>query len=142
MISFKNSKENSLGIPLPKGIVRVFKEDLEDGSLEFIGEDNIDHTPKDELIKLGTGTAFDIVSNKVSSSKTSNKDGSYSANLTLTISNKKDIAAEVVVKFNNYYGDNLKILMAGETKLNKISSNEYRWSKILQANEVWNVSWL
>ena len=36
-----------MGMPLPKGIVRVFKEDSADGSLEFIGEDSIDHTPKD-----------------------------------------------------------------------------------------------
>ena len=46
-IRFVNSKANGLGIPFPKGIVRVFKEDESDGSLEFIGEDRIDHTPRD-----------------------------------------------------------------------------------------------
>ncbi len=49
MLNFNNSKENNLGIPLPKGTVRVFKEDSE-GKLQFIGEDSIDHTPKDEDI--------------------------------------------------------------------------------------------
>ncbi|MBN2251704.1 MAG: DUF4139 domain-containing protein [Candidatus Altiarchaeota archaeon] len=60
MLNFENSPENNLGIPLPKGTVRVFKEDSE-GKLQFIGEDSIDHTPKDETIRLLTGRAFDIV---------------------------------------------------------------------------------
>lgn len=40
--------------------MRVFKTDKADGSLEFIGEDSIDHTPKDEKVKIATGNAFDI----------------------------------------------------------------------------------
>ncbi|MBU2530756.1 MAG: DUF4139 domain-containing protein, partial [Elusimicrobia bacterium] len=48
-IEFKNSKENGLGIPLPKGKIRVYKEDS-DKSMQFIGEDAIDHTPKDETL--------------------------------------------------------------------------------------------
>lgn len=60
MLNFDNSKENNLGIPLPKGLVRVFKKDSE-GKLQFIGEDSIDHTPKDESIRLFIGQAFDIV---------------------------------------------------------------------------------
>jgi hypothetical protein len=57
---FQNKEEGGLGIPLPKGKVRVFKRDT-DGSLEFIGEDRIDHTPKDEKVELQVGKAFDIV---------------------------------------------------------------------------------
>lgn len=59
MLNFKNSKENNLGIPLPAGIIRVFKKDSE-GKLQFVGEDSIDHTPKDETIRLFVGQAFDI----------------------------------------------------------------------------------
>ena len=44
--------------------MRVFKEDEADGSIEFIGEDSIDHTPKDEKITLNTGNAFDIAADK------------------------------------------------------------------------------
>lgn len=65
-LRFLNSNANGLGIPFPKGIFRVFKTDEADGSLEFIGEDNIDHTSKDENITLNTGKAFDIVANKYS----------------------------------------------------------------------------
>lgn len=60
-IEFKNSKANKLGIPLPAGKVRVYKEDPDDKALEFIGEERIDHTPKDEELSLRIGNAFDIV---------------------------------------------------------------------------------
>jgi hypothetical protein len=56
---FENKKANGLGIALPKGKVRVFKKDTDD-SLEFVGEDLIDHTPKDEKLSLYIGDAFDI----------------------------------------------------------------------------------
>jgi hypothetical protein len=59
-LEIKNSKENRLGIPLPKGKVRVYKADRS-GSQQFIGEDWIDHTPKDEKVKIKMGNAFDVV---------------------------------------------------------------------------------
>jgi len=60
-VEFKNAKTSHLGMPLPKGKVRVYKRDPADGDLEFVGEDEIDHTPKDEELKLYVGDAFDIV---------------------------------------------------------------------------------
>lgn len=63
MQQFKNSKENSLGIPLPKGRVRFYRRD-EDGQLEFTGENQIDHTPADETIRLYTGNAFDVTGDR------------------------------------------------------------------------------
>jgi hypothetical protein len=59
-LEIANKKENRLGLPLPKGIVRVYKAD-ESGSLQFVGEDRIDHTPKDEKVKIKMGEAFDVV---------------------------------------------------------------------------------
>lgn len=59
VIEMKNSENNGLGMPLPEGRVRLFKAD-DDGSLILLGEDNIDHTPKDETLKLKVGFAFDI----------------------------------------------------------------------------------
>lgn len=59
-IEVQNSEKNQLGIPLPKGKVRVYKRDT-DGALQFIGEDMIDHTPRDETIRLYIGDAFDVV---------------------------------------------------------------------------------
>ncbi|MFH1622026.1 MAG: DUF4139 domain-containing protein [Candidatus Omnitrophota bacterium] len=60
-LEFLNKEENRLGIPLPEGRIRVYKKDEADGSLEFVGEDKIDHTPKDEKVLIKLGSAFDIV---------------------------------------------------------------------------------
>jgi hypothetical protein len=60
-IEFENTEENKLSIALPKGKVRVFKKDPADENLEFVGEDEIDHTPRKEKLTLYIGNAFDIV---------------------------------------------------------------------------------
>ena len=59
MLEFKNSKENGLGMPLPRGEVKMYRRDR-DARNEFIGEDRIDHTPKDEMVRLKLGNAFDL----------------------------------------------------------------------------------
>jgi hypothetical protein len=63
-VTFKNEEKAGLGIPLPKGKVRVYKRD-DDGKEQFIGEDQIDHTPKDEELKLYLGNAFDLIGERV-----------------------------------------------------------------------------
>jgi hypothetical protein len=60
MREFTNSEANHLGIPLPKGRLRFYRRDA-DGQMEFTGENTIDHTPRDEMIRVATGDAFDIV---------------------------------------------------------------------------------
>jgi len=60
MREFKNSESNNLGIPLPKGRIRFYRRD-DDGQLEFTGENTIDHTPRDETVRVYTGNAFDLV---------------------------------------------------------------------------------
>ena len=60
MEEFKNSEANHLGIALPKGKLRFYRRDT-DGHLEFVGENVIDHTPKDETIRIFTGNSFDVV---------------------------------------------------------------------------------
>jgi hypothetical protein len=64
MLEVKNSKEQNLGMPLPKGRIRVQKADHE-GSVQLIGEDRIDHTPQDEKVRLYLGNAFDIIGERV-----------------------------------------------------------------------------
>jgi len=59
-LNITNSKENGLGMPLPRGVVRAYKADS-DGQLQFLGEDSIDHTPKDEKLRINVGNAFDII---------------------------------------------------------------------------------
>ncbi|WP_031387163.1 DUF4139 domain-containing protein [Desulfonatronum thiodismutans] len=58
-LTFKNAEANGLGLPLPKGIVRAYQESRDDSTL-FIGEDRIDHTPRDADVELRMGQAFDV----------------------------------------------------------------------------------
>ena len=62
-LELDNTEKNGLGMPLPRGVVRLYKKDSS-GSLQFIGEDRISHTPKDEKITLKVGDAFDIVADR------------------------------------------------------------------------------
>lgn len=63
-LKFQNTEKNNMGMPLPAGIMRVYKED-DDGSRQFAGEDRIEHTPKGEEVKLKLGQAFDVVAERV-----------------------------------------------------------------------------
>jgi hypothetical protein len=62
-MEFANTEANKLGMPLPKGIVRVYKAD-QSGAQQFIGEDQIDHTPRDEMLRIKMGEAFDVVADR------------------------------------------------------------------------------
>ena len=88
-LEFANSKANNLGMPLPKGNVKVYKKDT-DGSLQFIGEDAIEHTPRDEKIRLYIGDAFDVIGER----KRTNfkKEGYYTIweSYEITLKNHKD----------------------------------------------------
>ncbi len=62
-VEFDNRQQNNLGLPLPKGIVRVYKQDRE-GRPQFVGEDRIDHTPENETVRLKLGDAFGVTANR------------------------------------------------------------------------------
>lgn len=96
-LRFKNSKENGMGIPLPKGVVRAYQASS-DGSGVFIGEDRIDHTGKDALVELKTGTAFDVVIERRQTDY--RKTGPRSAHfaLELTVKNSKDTPQRIEIE--------------------------------------------
>lgn len=62
-LEFDNKESARLGMPLPKGVVRVYKKDSA-GNAQFIGEDRVDHTPKNEKVRLKLGNAFDVTADK------------------------------------------------------------------------------
>jgi hypothetical protein len=62
-VEFDNKEASKLGMPLPKGVLRVYKKDSK-GNAQFVGEDNIDHTPKNEAVRLKLGDAFDVTADK------------------------------------------------------------------------------
>lgn len=99
-VEFENEKQHGLGIALPKGIVRVYKNDSS-GNAQFIGEDRVDHTPKDETIRLKLGDAFDVTASKKQTSyKKESAFGKYkhaaSSSYEIELHNTKD--EDVVVK--------------------------------------------
>ncbi|MCX7553615.1 DUF4139 domain-containing protein [Marinicella sp. S1101] len=95
-LSFENSLANQLGLPLPAGRVRVNMADLSDGSLEFIGEDSIEHTPKNDTIKLKLGNAFDVKAKRTQKDYELFKN-SATEQIEISISNQKDSAATITV---------------------------------------------
>ena len=101
-VEFENKEDANLGMPLPKGVVRVYKND-KSGNAQFVGEDHIDHTPKNEEIKLKLGDAFDITADKKQSNfKKATAIGkfshAYTASFEILLKNAKDEEVEVVVR--------------------------------------------
>jgi hypothetical protein len=62
-VQFENKEASRLGLPMPKGIVRVYKKDSA-GNAQFVGEDRVDHTPRNETVRLKLGEAFDVTADK------------------------------------------------------------------------------
>lgn len=87
MVEFENKEEYGLGIPMPKGKVRIYKSD--GGSLEFIGEDKTDHTPRNEKISLKMGNAFDLVAEEKMENYKQISDRVHEATFILTLKNRK-----------------------------------------------------
>jgi hypothetical protein len=102
-LEFKNSQQAGLGMALPAGKVRVYKEDT-DGSLEFVGEDRIDHTPKDEKVRVYLGDAFDIVGEKVLKDSRRISDRVREDSYEIKLRNHKDTRVEITV-IEHLYGD-------------------------------------
>ena len=95
-LEFKNSQSDGLGMPLPKGKIRVYKADV-DKSLEFVGEDLIDHTPKDEKVRVFLGNAFDIVGERKRTDFRQISKDVTEESYEIKLRNHKEGAVEVVV---------------------------------------------
>ncbi len=96
-IEIENKKDHNLGIPLPKGTVRVYKQDSE-GSLQFVGEDSIDHTPKDEKVRVKLGDAFDVVGSRKQTDWKKIASDTYEAAFEISLRNhkKEDVLVKVI----------------------------------------------
>lgn len=96
-VEFDNKEATKLGIPLPKGIMRVYKKDSQ-GNAQFVGEDAIDHTPKNETVRLKLGSAFDVTADKKQTDfkKASNRE--YRTAFEITLKNTKNEPVTVTVQ--------------------------------------------
>lgn len=126
-LRFKNEKAQHLGVPLPAGRIRVNQLDPADGSLEFIGEDVIDHTPRNEDVLIEMGNSFDIVGER---KQTNFRVDTSSRNLWETfeirLRNHKDSAQDVVVLENLYRAANWSI-EGHSHRYSKENSNRIRF---------------
>ncbi len=105
-LRFKNAKDIGMGMPLPSGRIRVSQRDPADDTLEFIGEDTIDHTPKDEEILIKMGSAFDVVGER--------KQTDFNVDV------RRDLMDETIeIKIRNHKEERVKVI---------VKENLYRWT--------------
>ncbi len=122
-LTFKNTTENKLGMPLPKGVVRLYKQDKKGGT-QFMGEDRIYHTADNEMVRLKMGEAFNLTADmkRVSYNKVSDK--IINAGFEITLKNGGDAPATVDIKqsFPNSYK-----LIEQSVESQKLTSNQVKW---------------
>ncbi|MGH9747973.1 MAG: DUF4139 domain-containing protein [Candidatus Acidiferrales bacterium] len=94
---FKNEEKGGLGMPLPAGTVRVYQADAK-GGVQFVGEDRIDHTPKDETLKIHVGDAFDVVCERKETDYKKISSNSAELAYAITLRNHKDAPVRVEVR--------------------------------------------
>ena len=131
-IEFENKELNDLGIPMPKGTFRVSKADT-DGSLEFIGEDSIDHTAKDESVKLLLGNVFDVIVTRTLINRTSLGSSSYEDTYEIVIKNHKNTAIDITV-IENMSRANWTILDS-DFKHENINAYSFKFTQKVDAND-------
>lgn len=133
---FKNDKTSNMGMPLPKGTVKVYQRDSS-GSLQLLGEDNIDHTPRDEEVTLTVGRAFDIrAERKRTSFEWIRVGGTIKGaveTFEIELRNRKETAETVTVIERHWYEHTLSDESIAPKKLD---SNTYEFTVPLKANEV------
>ena len=109
-VEFKNDEKDGLGVPLPAGRIRVSQLDAADQSLEFIGEDIIDHTPKNETVRIKLGSAFDVVGERKQVDFAVNTSAKWmEEEIEVKLRNHKNAPVTVIVKENLYRWSNWAI---------------------------------
>ena len=113
---FKNDEKSSLGMPLPAGTVRVYQADSK-GGIQFVGEDHIDHTPKDETLKIHVGNAFDVVCERKETDYKKISSNTIELEYQITLRNHKD--STVTVEVREPIGGDWEVL-----------NSNFKWTKL------------
>ncbi|MBI3484087.1 MAG: DUF4139 domain-containing protein [Acidobacteria bacterium] len=112
---FKNDEKSGLGMPMPAGVVRVYQADSK-GGMQFVGEDRINHTPKDEMLSLHIGNAFDVVCERKQTDWKKLSDRLYEMEFEITLRNHKE--SPITVEVNEPIGGDWQML-----------ESTYKWTK-------------
>ncbi|MDI9395120.1 MAG: DUF4139 domain-containing protein [Euryarchaeota archaeon] len=129
-LNLNNSKEKGLGMPLPAGVLRVYKADSE-GQLQFLGEDSIDHTPKDEEIKVVIGNAFDLTGTRAQTDYKRVNNNVWRESYDIELKNHKSETQKIKV-VEHFYGD-WKIITSSDT-YEKKDAYTAEWEVSVAAN--------
>jgi hypothetical protein len=122
-LQIENKEANGLGIPLPAGRIRAYKKDDADGSLEFVGEDVIQHTPKDEKVLVKLGSAFDVVGERVQTDfRIDERAHVIEEEFEIKLRNHKKEPVDVIVKENLFRWTNWEIINSSD----KYEKQDYR----------------
>ena len=138
-LEVKNSKENNLGMPLPGGKVRIYQNDI-DSAREFIGDDSIDHTPKDEPVKVRMGRAFDIAAERTQTDQQRPARRVQVETFKITLRNHKDQAIKMAVEDYLHPRRNWKITSTSD----EYTQKDYRtvvFEKEMPANSEWVITY-
>ena len=127
-VEFDNKEASKLGMPLPKGVLRVYKKDSK-GNAQFVGEDNIDHTPKNESVRLKLGEAFDVTADKKQTDfkvlpKPSKGHSAYESAFELVLKNAKK--EKVTVTVHEPIGGDWQIISESKPHT-KVNSHLAQW---------------
>lgn len=136
-VEFVNKKENGLGIPLPKGRVKVYQRDKA-GSVQMVGEDNIDHTPKDERLSLTVGRSFDVRATRKRTNFRRIDGRSFEETFEIEVRNRKETAEKVNV-YERHYAE--WEIPKSNMKWNKLDSQTMEYILDLKANETQTISY-
>jgi hypothetical protein len=131
VVEFANAQPNGLGLAMPAGIVRMYQRDDADGSLEFVGEDGIAHTPRGEMLSLYLGKAFDVVAE---TKQTVYERGFEWAEIEeyVQLQNKK--AEPVEIRVRTWLGHNWRFLAS------QLDDKPAKWRKLDSGRVEWKVT--
>lgn len=127
---FKNSQENHLGMPLPKGILRMYKND-QSGNALLVGEDSIQHTAENEVFKVATGQAFDVSLTKKRTKVTKISKETTQYSYEVVFNNAKDEA--VTVDYSDFIPFNTWQVTASSIAVTTQGSDQANWQIIVPA---------
>ncbi|MBN1326677.1 MAG: hypothetical protein JW996_01875 [Candidatus Cloacimonetes bacterium] len=137
-IIFINSEKEGFGKALPQGVFKIYLLDASDDNLEFIGEDRIQHTPRDERVSINTGSAFDLVGETVVVNQTREGKNIQIRDMKVILKNRSDNTKTVTV---THHLDGFGTILAESIRSKKIDANTVEFEKELEANEVYELTW-
>ncbi len=122
-LEFRNDKLNGLGVPMPAGRIRVSQQNPDDGNLEFIGEDVLDHTPRNEEISIKLGNAFDVVGErKQADFKWDSKQRWMEETIEIRIRNQKEESVDILIRESLYRWSNWQLIRQSDPHQRKDAS--------------------